>query len=72
MDARQADLIAIEMVDGQVYAHVSLGSGSIRVKGTSRRADDGLWHELRLSRTGRAARITVDDASADFLSPGGV
>lgn len=66
----QADLFAMELVEGHLYLHLDLGSGSVKVKGTPRRVDDGMWHEVTLQRSGREGRVTVDDNAADFSTPG--
>ena len=60
----------MELVNGHVYLHLDLGSGSVKVKATSRRIDDGTWHEITISRNGKNGRATVDGASTDFVTPG--
>ena len=40
------------------------------MKATSRRIDDGAWHEVSVSRNGKNGRVTVDGASTDFVTPG--
>ena len=60
----------MELVNGHVYLHLDLGSGSVKVKATSRRIDDGTWHEITISRNGKSGRATVDGASTDFVTPG--
>lgn len=67
---RQGDYFAVELVNGHVYLHLDLGSGSVKVKATSRRIDDGTWHEITISRNGKSGRATVDGASTDFVTPG--
>ena len=66
----QGDFFAVELVNGHVYLHLDLGSGSVKVKATSRRIDDGTWHEISISRNGKSGRVTVDGASTDFVTPG--
>ena len=66
----QGDYFAVELVNGHVYLHLDLGSGSVKVKATSRRIDDGTWHEITISRNGKSGRATVDGASTDFVTPG--
>ncbi|XP_063235605.1 neurexin 1 isoform X2 [Bacillus rossius redtenbacheri] len=65
-----ADLFALELLAGHMYLHLDLGSGGVRVKATTRRVDDGLWHEVTLRRGGKEGRVTVDGAAADFSTPG--
>ncbi|XP_046687748.1 neurexin-3-like isoform X2 [Homalodisca vitripennis] len=66
----QADLFALEMVGGHLYLHLDLGSGAVKVKATTRRVDDGMWHEVMLRRNGREGRLTVNENAADFSTPG--
>lgn len=70
MSLSQADLFAVELVEGHLWLHLDLGSGPAKVKGTTRRVDDGSWHELMLKRTGKQGRLTVDGNAADFTTPG--
>jgi hypothetical protein len=42
----------------------------VRVKATTRRVDDGVWHEATLRRNGKEGRVTVDGTAADFSTPG--
>ncbi|PSN31987.1 Neurexin-3 [Blattella germanica] len=65
-----ADFFAFELLNGHIYLHLDLGSGGVKVKATTRRVDDGLWHEATLRRTGKEGRVTVDGTAADFSTPG--
>ncbi|CAL4079401.1 unnamed protein product, partial [Meganyctiphanes norvegica] len=66
----QNDFFAMELLEGHIYLHLNLGSGSRRVKATNRRVNDGWWHELTLNRDYKNGRITVDEVANDFTSPG--
>ena len=66
----QADFFAFELLNGHIYLHLDLGSGGVKVKATTRRVDDGMWHEATLRRTGKDGRVTVDGTAADFSTPG--
>jgi hypothetical protein len=66
----QGDYFAVELLSGHVFLHLDLGSGAIKVKATSRRIDDGTWHEIALSRNGKSGRINVDGSTTDFVTPG--
>ncbi|XP_069165959.1 neurexin 1 isoform X1 [Procambarus clarkii] len=68
--ADQGDFFALELLEGHLYLHLNLGSGSRRVKATNRRVDDGWWHEVTLNRDAQAGRITVDEGANDFTTPG--
>lgn len=63
-------MFALELVSGHLYLHLDLGSGAVKVKATTRRVDDGLWHEIMLRRNGKEGRLTVDENAADFSTPG--
>lgn len=65
-------MFALELMSGHLYLHLDLGSGSIKVKGTMRRIDDGMWHEISLRRNGKEGRLTVDGNTADFSTPGAI
>ncbi|XP_024085653.1 neurexin-2 isoform X2 [Cimex lectularius] len=65
-----ADLFAVELDEGHIWLHLDLGSGPAKIKGTTRRVDDGSWHELTLKRTGKQGRLTVDGHATDFTTPG--
>ncbi|XP_068083571.1 neurexin 1 [Anabrus simplex] len=65
-----ADFLAFELLNGHIYLHLDLGSGAVKVKATTRRVDDGQWHEATLRRIGKEGRVTVDGTAADFVTPG--
>lgn len=64
------DYFAIELLGGHVFMLLNMGSGSIKVKATQRRIDNGLWHSIRVIRDGKSGRIFVDDYSVGFNAPG--
>ena len=66
----QADFFAFELLNGHMYLHLDLGSGGVKVKATTRRVDDWMWHEATLRRTGKDGRVTVAGTAADFSTPG--
>ncbi|XP_049829259.1 neurexin-1 isoform X6 [Schistocerca gregaria] len=68
--APHADYLAFELLSGHLYLHLDLGSGAARVKATTRRVDDGAWHEATLKRSGLEGRVTVDGTASDFTTPG--
>ena len=67
---QSSDFFAFELLDGHIYLLLNLGSGSIKVKATQRRVDDGHWHSVSLSRSSRTGRVAVDESSVEFISPG--
>lgn len=62
--------MAFELINGHLYLHLDLGSGAAKVKATTRRVDDGAWHEATLRRSGLDGRVTVDGTASDFTTPG--
>ncbi|XP_076378751.1 neurexin 1 isoform X3 [Megalopta genalis] len=64
------DLFAFEILGGHLYLHADLGSGSVKVKASKQRVDDGTWHYVALRRTKREGRVTVDDWAVEFRTPG--
>ncbi|XP_032595633.1 neurexin-1 isoform X2 [Drosophila grimshawi] len=68
--AKNAVLIAIELLNGHIYIHLDLGSGASKIRASRRRVDDGDWHDLILRRNGRDAKVSVDGVWNDFRTPG--
>ena len=64
------DFFAIELLEGHVFMLMNQGSGSVRLKATTRRVDDGQWHSITVQRKGKSGRVTVDDSGVDFITPG--
>lgn len=65
-----SDFFALELLDGQIHLLLNLGTGSIKVKASSKRVDDSQWHVITLIRTSKSGRVTVDDFAVDFITPG--
>ena len=66
----QGDFFAIELHEGNLFVHLNLGSGGIKVQITIRRVDDGIWHEVTLNRHDRTGLVTVDEVTHDFTLTG--
>ncbi|KAG8236177.1 hypothetical protein J437_LFUL013443 [Ladona fulva] len=64
------EYFALEILDGHLYLHLDLGSGSIRVKAAPGRVDDSAWHEIWVRREGREGSVTVDGTTVRFSTPG--
>ncbi|XP_035732871.1 neurexin-1-like isoform X7 [Vespa mandarinia] len=64
------DLFAFEILGGHLYLHADLGSGSVKVRASKQRVDDGVWHDVALRRVDRDGRVTVDDSTVEFRTPG--
>ncbi|KYM92825.1 Neurexin-1-alpha [Atta colombica] len=65
----QEDLFAFEILGGYLYTHADLGSGSVKVKSSKTRVDDGTWHDVVLRRVEREIRVTVDSNIVEFRTP---
>ncbi|XP_076392463.1 neurexin 1 isoform X4 [Megachile rotundata] len=64
------DLFAFEIFGGHLYLHADLGSGPVKVKSSKERVDDGTWHDVALRRVARDGRVTVDNRTVEFSTPG--
>lgn len=64
------DLFAFEILGGHLYLHADLGSGSVKVRSSKTRVDDGSWHDVVLRRVERDGRVTVDSNTVEFRTPG--
>jgi len=53
-----------------LFVHLDLGTGPLRIQSTSDPVDDGEWHQIKLTRSGRSGTISVDDLSTDFNTKG--
>ena len=49
----RADFFAIELLDGILYLVMDMGSGSIKMKASNKRLDDGEWCHVDFQRRGR-------------------
>ena len=64
------DYFAIEILEGQVYLLLNLGSMPIKVKASHKRIDDSNWHVITLFKVSQTGRVGVDHTSVDFVVPG--
>ena len=60
----------MELLDGYLYMHLNLGSGSLKLRGSNRRLDDGAWHKVDLTRNRKAGSLQVDAERTKFTTPG--
>ena len=56
----QGDFFAMELLDGYIYLHLNLGSGSLKLRGSNRKLDDGAWHKVDVTRNRKAGTLQVD------------
>uniref|UniRef100_A0A8C5HD45 Neurexin-2-like n=1 Tax=Gouania willdenowi TaxID=441366 RepID=A0A8C5HD45_GOUWI len=64
----RSDFFAVELLDGFLYLVMDMGSGSIKIKASSRRLDDGEWCHVEFQRRGRNGFISVDSQSVPFTA----
>ncbi|KAG8008589.1 Neurexin-2 [Nibea albiflora] len=62
----RADFFAIELMDGFLYLVMDMGSGSIKMKASNKRLDDGEWCHVDFQRKGRNGFISVNSQSVPF------
>ncbi|XP_075957661.1 neurexin-2-like isoform X3 [Anarhichas minor] len=62
----RADFFAIELLDGFLYLVMDMGSGSIKMKASNQRLDDGEWCRVDFQRRGRNGFISVNSKSVPF------
>lgn len=50
----KVDFFAVELLDGGLYLLLDMGSGTIKVKATQAKINDGAWHHVDIQRDGRS------------------
>lgn len=58
-DKPRADFFAIELLDGFLFLVMDMGSGSIKMKASDKRLDDGEWCHVDFQRRGRNGEIIL-------------
>ncbi|KAI9542328.1 Neurexin-2 [Dissostichus eleginoides] len=58
-DKPRADFFAIELLDGFLFLVMDMGSGSIKMKASNKRLDDGEWCRVDFQRRGRNGEIIL-------------
>ncbi|XP_035999027.1 neurexin 2a isoform X6 [Fundulus heteroclitus] len=64
----RADFFAIELLEGFLYLVMDMGSGSIKIKASTKRLDDGEWWHVDFQRKGRNGFISVNSQSIPFTA----
>ncbi|XP_054611553.1 neurexin-2-like isoform X10 [Dunckerocampus dactyliophorus] len=64
----RADFFAMELMDGFLYLVMDMGSGSIKMKASNKRLDDGEWCHVDFQRKGRNGFISVNSKSIPFAT----
>ncbi|XP_072302283.1 neurexin-2-like isoform X6 [Eucyclogobius newberryi] len=62
----RADFFALELLNGLLYMVMDMGSGSVKMKASEKRLDDGEWHHVDFQRNGRNGFISVNSQSVPF------
>ncbi|XP_010772589.1 neurexin-3a-like, partial [Notothenia coriiceps] len=50
----KVDFFAVELLDGGLFLLLDMGSGTIKVKATQAKVNDGAWHHVDIQRDGRS------------------
>ncbi|XP_036403703.1 neurexin 2b isoform X5 [Megalops cyprinoides] len=64
----KTDYFAIELLDGFLYLLMDMGSGSIKIKTSNKKVNDGEWCHVDFQREGRKGSISVNSRSTPFNS----
>ncbi|XP_061754503.1 neurexin-2-like isoform X8 [Nerophis ophidion] len=64
----RADFFAMELMDGFLYLVMDMGSGSIKMKASDKRLDDGQWSHVDFQRKGRNGFVSVNGKSIPFAA----
>uniref|UniRef100_A0A673VXS1 Neurexin 2 n=1 Tax=Salmo trutta TaxID=8032 RepID=A0A673VXS1_SALTR len=67
----RADYFAMELMDGFLYLVMDMGSGSIKMKASNKRVNDGEWCHVDFQREGRKGFISVNSRSTPFSADEG-
>ncbi|XP_074541057.1 neurexin 3b isoform X12 [Halichoeres trimaculatus] len=66
----KVDFFAVELLDGGLYLLLDMGSGTIKVKATQAKVNDGAWHHVDIQRDGRSGIISVNSRRTPFTASG--
>ncbi|XP_056602316.1 neurexin 2b isoform X3 [Triplophysa dalaica] len=64
----KSDYFAMELLDGFLYLLMDMGSGSIKLKTSNKKVNDGEWCHVDFQREGRRGSISVNSRSIPFSS----
>ncbi|XP_067303723.1 neurexin 2b isoform X4 [Pseudorasbora parva] len=64
----KTDYFAMELLDGFLYLLMDMGSGSIKLKTSNKKVNDGEWCHVDFQREGRRGSISVNSRSMPFNS----
>ncbi|XP_057200262.1 neurexin 3a isoform X7 [Triplophysa rosa] len=66
----KVDFFAVELLDGSLYLLLDMGSGTIKVKATQNKVNDGAWYHVDIQRDGRSGTISVNSRRSPFTASG--
>ncbi|XP_076128162.1 neurexin 3b isoform X38 [Alosa pseudoharengus] len=66
----KVDFFAVELLEGSLYLLLDMGSGTIKVKATQSKVNDGNWHHVDIQRDGRSGIMSVDSRRTPFTASG--
>ncbi|XP_058847744.1 neurexin-3a isoform X36 [Acipenser ruthenus] len=66
----KVDFFAVELLDGSLYLLLDMGSGTIKVKATQKKVNDGDWYHVDIQRDGRSGTISVNSRRTPFTASG--
>ncbi|KAI1897267.1 hypothetical protein AGOR_G00081550 [Albula goreensis] len=66
----KVDFFAVELLDGSLYLLLDMGSGTIKVKATQTKVNDGAWYHVDVQRDGRSGTISVNSRRTPFTASG--
>ncbi|XP_030212619.1 neurexin 3a isoform X2 [Gadus morhua] len=66
----KVDFFAVELLDGSLYLLLDMGSGTIKVKATQNKVNDGAWYHVDIQRDGRSGTISVNSQRIPFTASG--
>ncbi|KAF5908914.1 neurexin-2-like isoform X1, partial [Clarias magur] len=62
----RVDFFAMELLDGFLYLLMDMGSGSVKLKASNKKVNDGEWCHVDFQREGRKGSISVNGRSMPF------
>ncbi|XP_037342830.2 neurexin 3a isoform X4 [Pungitius pungitius] len=66
----KVDFFAVELLDGSLFLLLDMGSGTIKVKATQTKVNDGAWYHVDIQRDGRSGTISVNSRRTPFTASG--
>ncbi|XP_049322655.1 neurexin 2a isoform X6 [Astyanax mexicanus] len=62
----RVDFFAMELLEGFLYLLMDMGSGSIKMKASTKKVNDGEWCHVDFQREGRKGSVSVNGRSMPF------